>query len=97
MTYIRPPEAFAQPSSEDETVSINFNNGTQRMYYPPLPDTAPEAERAIAPEYKDTLPDGTFIITFFNGTIVQYYETGFMMKYIKKPEYYYGDVQRQDF
>ena len=95
--YIRQPEGFAQESSEDNSASVTFNNGTQREYFPALPATASDEWKAIAAEYQDTLADGSFIITYFNGTVAHFYSTGALKGYIKKPEYFYGDVQRQDF
>ena len=50
----------------------------------------------MAAEYTDTLSDGSIIITYLNGTVAQFLTTG-ETRYIKSPEYFYGDVQRQDF
>jgi len=49
--YIRQPEGFAQESSEDNSASVTFNNGTQREYFPALPATASDEWKAIAAEY----------------------------------------------
>ena len=76
---------------------MNFTNGTQKVFYPPPGEDASEEERAIAPEYIEKRPDGNYIVGHYNGTIVFYNSAGVLIQYIRRPEYFYGEVTRQNF
>jgi hypothetical protein len=76
---------------------MNFTNGTMRVYYPAPSDEASEEERATAPEYMDKYLDGSFVLGYLNGTIAQFSPNGFLIEYIRKPEFFYGEMTRQDF
>ena len=95
--YIRAPEAYAQQISGEDSVVMSFSNGTQKVFYPPPGEEASEELRATAPEYIEKRPDGTFIMGYFNGTIALFNTSGVLITYIKRPEYFYGEVTRQDF
>ena len=74
--FIRRPEGYAQEGTQNQAATITFNNGTQRSYFPAVPADASEYDKAVAPEYQDTLADGSFIITFVNGSVAEFYPSG---------------------
>ena len=76
---------------------MKYNNGSTRTYFPPLPETATKEEKAFAISYQEKFTDGTYIVAFVNGTIVKYNSYGSIMHYIVKPEFFFGEVIREDF
>lgn len=81
----------------NNTISIAFANSTQRIVYPPLPANASEYDRAIRPEYRDVFLNGSSIVKFLNGSVAFMNSTNGFVRYIVRPEYFFGEVIRTNF
>ncbi len=51
----------------------------------------------MAPEYRDIYSNGTYTVSYFNGTIALYDPAGKFLGYMRKPQFFIGEVNRTDF
>ncbi len=66
--YIKKVEGEAIVKEGDKII-VKFQNNSTRTYFPPLPETATEFERMVAPNYTDSFANGTSFIKYFNGSL----------------------------
>ena len=96
LAYIRKVDGNISDKG-DNSISIDFANGTSRLIYPPLAPDASDYDKAISPEYKDTFLNGSSAIKFLNGTVVLMSSASVFKGYIIPPKYFYGDIIRTNF
>lgn len=51
----------------------------------------------MAPSYSDLYSNGSYTIVYFNGTVALYDAQDHFLGYLKKPEYFLGELNRTDF
>jgi hypothetical protein len=72
LKYIKAPIGYAYMGNQGDTMTIKFNNGTERFYREPPTDDWTDQQKAYAVLYEENYIDGTFLYAYRNGTIVLY-------------------------